>query len=143
LLIAYRKFKYSESGLSHRFALESTVLEKLSWEESKKRIGEFKMFKEFDVIEENDTIITIEHCTKCEKHQSNTRHIEEEFVLYAKTLHHAIKLRYPFFTVYTKPYHEDFSTQIKINAHKANITQEDLIIENHRHQHRMGAFEVS
>jgi hypothetical protein len=80
--------------------------------------------------------------TNCAEHQSNTRHVQEKYYLYAKTLKQAILLRYPIVKVNCKPITnsvEDFQKSIPIGK---SADKKDLIIENHRPALRIGAFEV-
>lgn len=109
-----------------------------------------KRFKEFEEIGDNDIVVIIEHwyfpthgSNKCDTHQSNTRHIEEKYLLYAKTLRQAVLLKYPMVRVYCKPVaitKEDFMQQIGINRDPSVKTS--CFVEDYRPQMRLGAFEV-
>ena len=39
-----------------------------------------RQWPEFRLMEEDDVIVTIEYCTKCEEHENSTRHDEEEYL---------------------------------------------------------------
>jgi hypothetical protein len=81
--------------------------------------------------------------TNCEEHQSNTRHIKEKYHLYAHTLKQAILLRYPMIKVNCKPITTtaaDFQKLIPIDRKKPD--PHALIIDYHRPELRIGAFEV-
>ncbi len=119
------------------------MLEKLNIDEKTKKNPPLKVFKEFLEINDDDVVITIEHCTNCAEHQSNTRHVEEKYYLYAKTLKQAILLRYPMVKVYCKPITttvEDFQKSIRVT--RKSTDQRSLIIDNYRPEMRIGAFEV-
>ena len=60
-------------------------------------------YLEFDYMEPNDIIVTIEHCANCEHHQSHTQHINDIFRHMAKLVQRAILSRFPFIKVYLKP----------------------------------------
>ena len=85
----------------------------------------------------------INKSNNCASHQSNTRHIEEKYLLYAKTLRQAILLKYPIIRVYCKPIStnlEGFIQMIKFNKEKS--AENVYRIENYRPEMRLGAFEV-
>ncbi len=102
-----------------------------------------KQYKESAEVGEGEILVTIEHCTNCAEHQSNTRHIEEKYYLYARTLQQAILLRYPTVRVSCKPITntvEDYMRSFSVD--RRNPDQKSLIIDNHRPVLRIGAFEV-
>lgn len=77
----------------------------------------------------------------CANHQSNTRHVEEKYHLYARTLRQAILLKYPMIRVCCKPIttnSEDFMRSIKVDK----INEQKICIENFRPEMRLGAFEI-
>ena len=93
-------------------------------------------------MEEGEIIVTIEHCTNCHLHQSNTRHVQEKYTLFAKKLKQAIMLRYPMIKVFSKPIvntPEDSQKGIKVPK-KGEMNA--LSIDHYRPQMRIGAFEV-
>lgn len=95
------------------------------------------------LLSNTGTLVAHMISTNCAEHQSNTRHVQEKYDLYARTLKQAILCRYPIVRVTCKPISnsvEDF--QKAIVAHKSKGDQRDLIIENHRPEMRIGAFEV-
>jgi hypothetical protein len=134
---------YSKAaGLSHLFDVQSGVLEKMNVEEQHKCKLDFKEFKEYRDMGEGDMIITIEHCSNCNLHNSNTRHVEEKYLLFAKRLKQLILHRYPMTNVYTKPIINSIdSNSSSINLKRAN-ERDALKIEMYRPQLRVGAFEV-
>lgn len=101
------------------------------------------MFKECNEIGDSDILIIIEHCTNCHQHQSNTRHIQEKYHLYAKTIKQAIISRYPMVKVNCKPITsstEQYKAQIYLNRKKPEPNS--LNLDKYRPEMRIGAFEV-
>jgi len=87
--------------------------------------------------------ITEKYSTNCEQHQSNTRHNQEKYHLYAKTFKQAILSRFPIVKVYCKPITssiDEFKKKISLNRNKPE--QSSLIVDNYRPVLRIGAFEV-
>lgn len=62
---------------------------------------------EFDHLDDNEIIVTIEHCSECDKHQSHTNHINNIYSHIAKLIQKSILTRFPFIKVYLKPVDED------------------------------------
>lgn len=63
----------------------------------------WRNFKEFNTLGENDVIVTIEYCSNCEEHAKSTRHIPEKYQLFARKLKQAILAAYPSVRVFLKP----------------------------------------
>ena len=61
-------------------------------------------FLEFDNLENNDVIITIEHCSNCLEHLSHTHHINDIYKKAANIIKNCISLRFPFIKIYLKPF---------------------------------------
>ena len=61
-------------------------------------------FLEFDNLENNDVIITIEHCSNCIEHLSHTHHINDIYKKAANIIKNCISLRFPFIKIYLKPF---------------------------------------
>ena len=60
-------------------------------------------FLEFDFMENNEIIITIEHCSNCEQHLSHTNHVNDIYKRISKLLQLSINIRFPFIKVFLKP----------------------------------------
>jgi hypothetical protein len=130
-----RKYQYSQSGLQHYYE-KNNVPQKLDLEkkqEKEKVRGKEKRFLEYEYMENNEIIVTIEHCSNCEDHQTHTQHINDIYKTFAKVLQKCILLRYPFIKVYLKP----IDTNI-IN----NEGSDQIIIDNRYKEVRIGAMEV-
>jgi len=56
-----RNYKYSNSGLSHKFNPEARVLEMMNTEDKVTRTCKLRKFKELEEIGDNDITIIIEH----------------------------------------------------------------------------------
>lgn len=92
------------------------------------------LFPEYESIEKNERIVTIEFCSNCDDHQMHTSHSAESYLNLAKGLMKAINLRFPSIKVILKP----ISTEI--------IKEKPSKIENSKIERikpiRIGAFEV-
>lgn len=92
------------------------------------------LFPEYETIEKNERIVTIEFCSNCDDHQMHTSHSAESYINLAKSLMKAINLRFPSIKVILKP----ISTEI--------IKEKPNKIENSKIERikpiRIGAFEV-
>jgi hypothetical protein len=84
-------------------------------------------------MENNEIIITIEHCSNCEDHQTHTQHINDIYKTFAKILQKCILIRYPFIKVFLKPIDTDIANP---NEHG------QLVIDNKYKEVRIGAMEV-
>lgn len=54
-------------------------------------------------MQKNDIVITIEHCSNCEDHNTHTQHINDIYRYFAQTLQKCVIMRFPFIKVYLKP----------------------------------------
>ena len=77
--------------------------------ETKKNI--LKNFIEYNYIEDNQYVITIEYCSNCEEHITHTFHSAEVYKNYAISLQKCILLRFPFIKVILKPIETDILKQ--------------------------------
>ncbi len=96
------KYTYGDSGLGYNLNSNGqnkdiNIKEKSTLDKTQTH------FLEFDFIENNDIIITIEHCSNCEQHLSHTNHINDIYKTIAKLLQLCINIRYPFIKVFLKP----------------------------------------
>ena len=83
--------------------------------------------------------VALKRSTNCADHQANTRHIQEKYHLYARTLMQAILQRYPMIKVYCKP----INTGLDDYKKSFRLTEDSpLTIESYRPEMRIGAFEV-
>lgn len=129
-----KKYQYSESGLSH-FYEKNNVLQKMEVESKKKEKQSIvSHFLEFEYMEENDIVITIEHCNNCDDHQTHTQHKNDIYKNIAKILQKCILIRFPFIKVYLKP----IDTEV-INR---DIDPKNMIIDNNYKTVKIGALEI-
>ena len=92
------KYSYGDTGLGYNLPEtdiiqnEKSVLDKTQTH-----------FLEFDFMENDNIIITIEHCSNCEQHLSHTNHVNDIYKNISKLLQLCINYRFPFIKVYLKP----------------------------------------
>jgi hypothetical protein len=86
-------------------------------------------------MENNEIMVTIEHCSNCEDHQTHTQHINDIYKTFARILQKCILIRFPFIKVFLKP----IDTEI-VSAGAENNNQ--LIIDNRYKDVRIGAMEI-
>lgn len=98
-------YVFDSSGLAHNY--NSSVPQKLHISEKSKRITTEKYYEEFKNLEENEIMITIEHCSNCHEHITHTQHINNIYLKFARSLQKCILLRYPFMRVLLKPIETD------------------------------------
>ena len=92
------KYTYGDTGLGYK--LEGTnVIQKEKSTLNKTQTH----FLEFDFMENNDIIITIEHCSNCEQHLNHTNHVNDIYKNISKLLQLCISIRFPFIKVHLKP----------------------------------------
>ena len=75
-----------------------------------------KQYQEFEFIQENDFIVSIEHCSNCNEHLNHTHHINNIYLNYAKGIQKSIQTRYPFIKVILKPINNEDSNEVRIGA---------------------------
>ena len=93
------KYTYGDTGLGFNIKdVKVTQNEKTA-----KNINTQTHFLEFDFLENNDVIITIQHCAQCEEHLNHTNHINDIYKNIAKLLQLCINIRFPFIKVHLKP----------------------------------------
>ena len=96
------KYTYGDSGLGYNSSIDDknkdiTIKERSAIDQSQKH------FLEFDFMENNDIIITIEHCSNCQQHLNHTNHINDIYKTISKLLQLCINIRFPFIKVFLKP----------------------------------------
>lgn len=96
------KYIYGDTGLGYNISANDKnkdiiIKEKSAIDKSQKH------FLEFDFMENNDIIITIEHCSNCEQHLNHTNHINDIYKTISKLLQLCINIRFPFIKVFLKP----------------------------------------
>ena len=108
-------------------------------ETKQKRKKDFKDFSEFDYMNNNEYIITIEYCANCEEHNIHTQHSAELFKSIAINLQKCILMRYPFIKIYLKTIdtnsNKDINFLVQNNSAK-NMNDQFVDV-------RIGAFEVN
>ena len=92
------KYTYGDSGLGYNLKDTNIIQnEKSILDKSQTH------FLEFDFMENNEIIITIEHCSNCEQHLSHTNHVNDIYKRISKLLQLSINIRFPFIKVFLKP----------------------------------------
>ena len=92
------KYTYGDSGLGYNLKDTNIIQnEKSTLDKSQTH------FLEFDFMENNEIIITIEHCSNCEQHLSHTNHVNDIYKRISKLLQLSINIRFPFIKVFLKP----------------------------------------
>ena len=97
-------------------------------------------FEEYESIEGNDRLISIEYCANCEDHQMHTMHSSEAYFNIAKCFSDSIKLRFPAIKVLLKPIDtniiKDFRESYKLIEKSKNINDKYRPV-------KIGAFEIN
>ena len=92
------KYSYGDSGLGYNLQ-DTNIIQK-----DKSTLDKTQThFLEFDFLENNDIIITIEHCSNCEQHLNHTNHVNDIYKNISKLLQLCINIRFPFIKVFLKP----------------------------------------
>ena len=75
------KYLYGDSGLGYNLK-DGNIIQK-----DKSILDKIQThFLEFDYLENNEIIITIEHCSNCEQHLNHTNHINDIYKRISKLL---------------------------------------------------------
>ncbi len=112
------------------------MLQKLDNDTKSKKRSKDQHFLEFDYMQKNDIIVTIEHCSNCEDHKTHTQHINDIYRQFAQSLQKCIIMRFPFIKVYLKP----IDTQI-VPVNLQNY-EKNQIVDSKYKDVRIGAFEI-
>lgn len=115
---------------------KNNVLQKSDNQEKNQTTKQQISYLEFDYMENDEVVITIEHCSNCEDHQTHTQHINEIYKKIAKVVQRCILLRFPFIKVYLKP----IDTEI-INRRIGEQLRSTIIDKNYK-EVRIGALEI-
>ena len=138
MYLLFRKYIYSESGLCFHFEKNNTLQKRVVWEQEGLKTKLWH-FLEYDYLEENDYLITIEYCANCIEHQTHTQHSSDLFRNFAVNLQKSIHMRFPFIRVLLKP----IETDILMEPTLANaILNKTKIVEDKYKEVRIGAMEV-
>lgn len=137
LYIIKKNYQYgSDTGLSHYYENQNVLEKKEVKPKSEEKVKQRpKNFIEFDYIEENDIIITIEHCSNCEDHQTHTNHSPEGYKSFAKLVQRALHIKYPFIKIFLKPIDTDIIKHTGLDKIKS--------LDDKYKEVRIGALEVS
>ena len=110
--------------------------------ETKKNI--LKNFIEYNFIEDNQYVITIEYCSNCEEHKTHTFHRAEMYKNYAVSLQKCILLRFPFIKVILKPIETDILKEEHYKLPKVDLfgNSEKKYVNDKFKDVRIGAFEI-
>ena len=96
--IEKNKYTYGDTGLGYNLK-DSNKIQK-----DKSTLDKTQThFLEFDFIENNEIIITIEHCSNCEQHLNHTNHVNDIYKKISRLLQSCINIRFPFIKVFLKP----------------------------------------
>ena len=137
IFFLFRYYEYCDTGLTY-FYEKNNVLQKLDIEIKQKMKKDFKDFSEFDYINNNEYIITIEYCANCDDHKIHTQHSAELFKSIAIYLQKCIMMRYPFIKVYLKTINTNFDKDINFSNDNNSLK----MINDKFDDVRIGAFEV-
>ena len=92
------QYSYGDSGLGYNLNSKDII------QKEKSALNKTQThFLEFDFMENNDIIITIEHCSNCEEHLNHTNHVNDIYKNISKLLQLCINIRFPFIKVFLKP----------------------------------------
>ena len=110
--------------------------------ETKKNL--LKNFIEYNFIEDNQYVITIEYCSNCEEHKTHTFHRAEMYKNYAISLQKCILLRFPFIKVILKPIETDILKEEHYKLPKVDLfgNSEKKYVNDKFKDVRIGAFEI-
>jgi hypothetical protein len=132
-------YEYTQTGLSYHFE-NNNVLQKLNQETREKQKKEIKQFEEFQHIGPDEFVVTIEHCSNCEDHQTHTHHSSDIYKNIATYLQKCIIMRFPFIKVLLKTIDTNV---LKDFTKTSKIVQDTKILDNKFNEVRIGAFEVN
>ena len=112
-------YTYGDSGLGFNIPEKKII----SQNNNNKTTNKNKQthFLEFDFLENNDIIITIEHCSNCEEHLNHTNHVNNIYKNISKLLQQCINIRYPFIKVYLNPIDINNKTINKLGAFEIQL----------------------
>ena len=103
-------YEHSDAGLSfNNIKIKKLHTFKELWEKNKEIEDKssqhqgFRQFREYEDIQEEDIIVTIEYCTNCHNHTGSTRHSEQQYYDTAVQLKRDILRMFPICKVYLKP----------------------------------------
>ena len=145
LFLRKQYYYYAKPGLGCFYEKKNVeILKDLSElkKETKKNI--IKKFIEYDFIEDNQYIITIEYCSNCEEHKSHTFHRSELYKNYAINLQKCILIRFPFIKVLLKPIETDILKEEHYKLPKVDLkgNSEQKYVNDKFKDVRIGAFEI-
>ena len=145
LFLRKQYYYYAQPGLGCYY--EKNNVEQLKdlgelKKETKKNI--LKNFIEYNYIEDNQYVITIEYCSNCEEHITHTFHSAEVYKNYAISLQKCILLRFPFIKVILKPIETDILKQEHYKLPKVDLfgNSEKKYVNDKFKDVRIGAFEI-
>ena len=145
LFLRKQYYYYAKPGLGYYY--EKNNVEQLKdfgelKKEKKKNL--LKNFIEYNFIEDNQYIITIEYCSNCEEHRAHTFHKAESYKNYAISLQKCILLRFPFIKVILKPIETDILKEEHYKLPKVDLfgNSEKKYVNDKFKDVRIGAFEI-
>ena len=145
LFLRKQYYYYAKPGLGCFYEKKNVEILKDLLElkkETKKNL--IKNFIEYDFIEDNQYIITIEYCSNCEEHKSHTFHRSELYKNYAINLQKCILIRFPFIKVLLKPIETDILKEEHYKLPKVDLqgNSEQKYVNDKFKDVRIGAFEI-
>jgi hypothetical protein len=102
-------YYYANPGLGYNYEKNNVEQLKDLLELQKEKLLKQKeqYFIDFEYMEENQYIITIEFCSNCKEHENFTSHHADLYKNYALSLQKCILLRFPFISILLKPIETD------------------------------------
>ena len=145
LFLRKQYYYYAKPGLGYYYEKNNVEqLKDLGELKKEKKKNLLKNFIEYNFIEDNQYIITIEYCSNCEEHRAHTFHKAESYKNYAISLQKCILLRFPFIKVILKPIETDILKEEHYKLPKVDLfgNSEKKYVNDKFKDVRIGAFEI-
>ena len=116
-------YYYANPGLGCNYERNNVEQLKDLLELQKEKISKKKeqTFIDYEYMQDNQYIITIEFCSNCKDHEKFTSHSADLYKNYALSLQKCILLRFPFISVLLKPIETDIKKGEKYKLPKMDI----------------------
>ena len=142
--IFHRKkyYYYEDSGLGYFY--EKNNVEQLKSVSDSKKKNILQNFVEYNFLQENQFIVTIEYCANCEEHKMHTFHNSELYKNYALSIQKCISLRFPFINILLKPIDTDIlkENEFKLPKVKNGENLNVPFVNDKFKEVRIGAMEI-
>ena len=145
LFLRKQYYYYAKPGLGYFYEKNNVEqLKDLGELKKEKKKNLLKNFVEYNFIEDNQYIITIEYCSNCQEHRAHTFHRAESYKNYAISLQKCILLRFPFIKVILKPIETDILKEEHYKLPKVDLfgNTEKKFVNDKFKDVRIGAFEI-